>query len=68
MWPVSSISFCLPLAWKPASGCLPGRALKAIYVRLCVSEPASVLVCLLQEKTDRLAPGNMEYVVCGCIS
>lgn len=34
---------------------------------LCVSGPASV--CLLQtQKTDRLASGNMEYVVCGCTS
>lgn len=33
-----------------------------------MSDPESVPVCLLQEKTDRLASGNMEYVVCGCSS
>lgn len=44
--------------------CVPRRMLKAIYVMLCVSAS----VCLLQEKTDRLTPGNTECVVCGCTS
>lgn len=62
-------SLCLSLstAWKPSSGWVPGRVLRAIYVRPRVSGPLSV--CVLQiEKTDRLASGNMDCVVRGCTS
>lgn len=61
----SVLHLSLSIAWKPSSGWVPGRVLKAIYVRLCVCGPLSTPMCLLQEKTDRLASGNMERAVCG---
>lgn len=41
------------------------KDVKGYLCQALLSDSVSVPVHLLQEKTDRLASGNMEYVVCG---
>lgn len=57
--------YCLEtIQWLGSQKDVKGYLCPTLCVRPCVC----AAVCLLPEKTDRLAPGNTEHVVCGFTS